>query len=295
MATIGITTKTMMVTPAQASSWLASSNIDNRVVKPGTVQRYADRIRAGEWVVVDQLISFDINGRLLNGQHRLMAVVKTGISIEALVGFGFPEGAYKYLDQGHNRTKADIHKVTRNVSGFVSAMAKIIDHAKGTSFTEFENIRNYRLGIWRGAEITAEDFLGSLTKSNAKVITSGASLACLVYWVDHRDNEEYLTNLFNETVLGWHSLERQRTVSPRVLSLFQSIKDRKVGTWNSAEVVRKFLSFYDPAKRDSKRISEATPSEVEKVRAWAKKVMASEHPSLGHHDKPLCSAGAGAI
>lgn len=292
MVTKEITTKTMMVTPALAASWLASSNIDNRVVKPGTVARYADRIRAGEWVIVDQLISFDLNGRLLNGQHRLMAVVKTNISIEALVGFGFPEEAYKYLDQGHNRTKADIHKVARNVSAFVSALAKIIDHTKGTSFTEFENIKNYRLKIWRGEVITAEDFLMSLTKSNAKVITSGASLACLVYWVDQRDNQEYLTNLFNETVLGWHSLERQRTVSPRVLSLFQSIKDRKVGTWNSAEVVRKFLSFYDPSKRDFKRISESTPIEVEKVRAWAKKVMVLEHSSSEHADKTLCRAGA---
>lgn len=85
----GITTKVMTITPELAKSWLSSSNIENREVKLKTVEKYAGRIMAGEWIVVDQLISFDVNGRLQNGQHRLMAVVKTGRSIEALVGFGF--------------------------------------------------------------------------------------------------------------------------------------------------------------------------------------------------------------
>lgn len=279
MISKGITTKVMTITPELAKSWLSSSNIENREVKLKTVDKYAGRIMAGEWIVVDQLISFDVNGRLQNGQHRLMAVVKTGRSIEALVGFGFAEETYKYLDQGHNRTKGDIHKATKKMVAFISAVAKTIDSHKLTTFTEFENVRSYIVGANFSEGLTAEDLLGSLTRTNAKVVTSGGALACFVYWCDITGEFEYLTNLFNEAVLGWKSLERQRTVSPRTLSLFQSIRDRKVGTWNSAEVVRKFFSFYNPDKRDSKRIPEATTNEIEGLKSWAKKVLAGEDPT----------------
>lgn len=283
----GITTKVMTITPELAKSWLSSSNIENREVKLGTVEKYAGRIMAGEWIIVDQLISFDVNGRLQNGQHRLMAVVKTGKSIEALVGFGFAEETYKYLDQGHNRTKGDIHRATKKMVAFVSATAKTIENSKLTTYTEFENVRNYRVGTHFGDGITSEDLLGSLAQTNAKVLTSGGALTCFVYWCDITGNFEYLTNLYNEAVLGWKSLERQRTVSPRTLSLFQSIRDRKVGTWNSAEVVRKFFSFYNPDKRDSKRIPEASTSEIEGLRSWAKNVLAGEYSSLEPSDLSL--------
>lgn len=286
MSATTITTKVMTITPDLARSWLSSSNIENREVKQKTVEKYAGRIMAGEWIIVDQLISFDVNGRLQNGQHRLMAVVKTGKNIEALVGFGFPEETYKYLDQGHNRTKGDIHKASKKMVAFVSATAKTVESGKITTFTEFENVRNYRVGKHFGDGITAEDLLNSLAQTNAKVLTSGGALTCFVYWCDITGNFEYLTNLYNESVLGWKSLERQRTVSPRTLSLFQSIRDRKVGTWNSAEVVRKFFSFYNPDKRDSKRIPEASTIEIEGLRSWAKKVLAGEYSSLEPYYSP---------
>lgn len=287
MAATSIITKVMTITPDLARSWLSSSNIENREVKQRTVEKYAGRIMAGEWIIVDQLISFDVNGRLQNGQHRLMAVVKTGKNIEALVGFGFPEETYKYLDQGHNRSKGDIHKASKKMVALVSATAKTIENNKLTNYTEFENVRNYLVGKHFGDGITTEDLLGSLAQTNAKVLTSGGALTCFVYWCDRTGNFEYLTNLYNEAVLGWKSLERQRTVSARTLSLFQSIRDRKVGTWNSAEVVRKFFSFYNPDKRDSKRIPEASPSEIEVLRSWAKNVLAGEYSFFDSSNSPL--------
>ena len=295
MTTTGITTKIMKITPMQASSWLASSNVDNRSVRPGIVNKYADRIRAGEWVVVDQLISFDLNGRLLNGQHRLMAVVKTGVSIDALVGFGFPEDTFKYLDQGQGRSKGDIHKANKRLVSVVSAISKAVDRDKTTTFTEFENVRNYLVGTLHGDGVKVEDLLSMVTKTNAKIVTSGGGLMCLVFWCDKTNQSEYLINLFNEAALAMTSLEKQRTVPARTLSLFQAIIDRKIASWNGAEVVRKLLSFANPDKRDLKRIPEANHNEMEELKSWAKKIMAGEESIWERSSKPLRKAGAGAI
>ena len=67
---------------------LLSNNPENRPIEEGRVCEYADKMRRGEWKEKmhggSPLIVMK-EGELINGQHRLMAVVKYGKSVRMQV------------------------------------------------------------------------------------------------------------------------------------------------------------------------------------------------------------------
>lgn len=85
------------ITPATAELYL-SMNGRNRKILAAHVEAIARDIRAGNWMMNAQPICFSRDGRLLNGQHRLSAVLKAGESIEVPVMRGLPEEAFATYD-----------------------------------------------------------------------------------------------------------------------------------------------------------------------------------------------------
>jgi hypothetical protein len=95
------------ITPAVARKML-QANTDNRPLTEAFVQRYASDIQAGQWVNDGSPIRFSCSGRLLDGQHRLMAVVASGGQIDAVVIRGLDDDAFETMDTGKPRTAADV-------------------------------------------------------------------------------------------------------------------------------------------------------------------------------------------
>lgn len=56
-----------------------------RPVSQKTVAQYAADMKAGNWGVTGQGISFDEESNLLDGQHRLHAIIKAGVSIQMII------------------------------------------------------------------------------------------------------------------------------------------------------------------------------------------------------------------
>jgi hypothetical protein len=75
------------ITPEQALSWL-QANTFNRTISPSVVKKYASDMASGNWTLNHQGIAFDDDGVLVDGQHRLMAMVESGQAIKTLVSFG---------------------------------------------------------------------------------------------------------------------------------------------------------------------------------------------------------------
>jgi hypothetical protein len=94
------------VTPAKARTWL-ETNVDNRKIAPTVVSRYALDIIMGHWDL-SQPIYFDLNDNLIDGQHRLLAVVEADKPVEMFVGRGFDPKVKVVLDTGRRRTFADL-------------------------------------------------------------------------------------------------------------------------------------------------------------------------------------------
>ena len=62
---------------------------------------------SGKWLFDGQPIRFDSDGFLLDGQHRLNAIVKSGTSQKFLIIKGLQNETFKVMDTGKNRNGSD--------------------------------------------------------------------------------------------------------------------------------------------------------------------------------------------
>ena len=96
----------VVVTPELASKWLAR-NKKNRRVYQGRVALYASQMASGEWHLTHQGIAFDELGNLVDGQHRLLAVIESGVPIRFWVFNGVSRDAMIAIDMGKTRSAVD--------------------------------------------------------------------------------------------------------------------------------------------------------------------------------------------
>lgn len=95
------------ITPEIAADFL-SRNVRNRKLMQATVNSYAEQMRRGEWQLTPQGISFNEYNELLDGQHRLNAVIESNINVDMFVFYNVPDIAFKVLDTGNKRQAAQV-------------------------------------------------------------------------------------------------------------------------------------------------------------------------------------------
>lgn len=94
------------ITPAIATEWLKSNTSNRRISEP-VVEAYAADMRAGAWKLTHQGIAFDTAGKLLDGQHRLHAIIKAGFPVTLAVTRGLSPSAQEVVDAQKPRSIAD--------------------------------------------------------------------------------------------------------------------------------------------------------------------------------------------
>lgn len=122
-----ISTDMVLITKSMAEEWLDKFNTNNRKIKPQIVNKYADQMSRGQWVVNGDTICFDITGKLIDGQHRLLAVVKSEVPLRTTVVSNLPLDAFATIDDGAMRTAGDvIQRAGIKNSNAIAAIAKIL-------------------------------------------------------------------------------------------------------------------------------------------------------------------------
>lgn len=116
-----------LITPEKAAEMLKSMIKNQRFHSQSLSNNYATEMAAGRWR--DSYISIDISGDLIDGQHRLFAVIKSKTPIEFLVIRGVRTEMAEVLDIGHARCAADIacikgHEWVRKIH--ISTMAQML-------------------------------------------------------------------------------------------------------------------------------------------------------------------------
>lgn len=111
------------VTPELAETWL-KRNFNNRPVSQDTVRAYAREMKRGRWLPVHQGIAFDIEDSLVDGQHRLLAIVLSRCTVRLMVTFGLPSKVdgtrmvgMDVVDRGKTRSVADQLKIQHGLTG----------------------------------------------------------------------------------------------------------------------------------------------------------------------------------
>lgn len=101
----------ILLTPSLAKDMLDHNYEHNRKVRNSVVAKYASDIKEGRWnsevsrfqdpIIVSKA------GRLLNGQHRCMAVIEANTPIYIYIERDVDEDIFRYLDDGEKRGASD--------------------------------------------------------------------------------------------------------------------------------------------------------------------------------------------
>lgn len=90
------------VTPDMATAWLAF-NDQNRRPSKAKIKRFAAAMAAGKWVENGETIKFSKDGRMLDGQSRLQAIILAKTAVVLEIRGDLPERAQQSMDTGEPR------------------------------------------------------------------------------------------------------------------------------------------------------------------------------------------------
>lgn len=129
-----------LITPEIAKEYLKFNTV-NRPLNKTTVDYYADQMRRGQWMLNGETICFSDGGVLINGQHRLNAIIKADTPIQMLVVRGVQSESFITFDNGKNRTMADILSLADipNANNVASVLKRYIMLSRGISVIKSEN------------------------------------------------------------------------------------------------------------------------------------------------------------
>lgn len=105
------------ITPEDAKV-LLQTNVNNRNLSRRRVEMYANDIRRGMWKLTGDSIKLAKNPktgevRLIDGQHRLHAIVAAGVPVQTVVATGLQEDAFSVIDRGKTRSYNDVLNMSK--------------------------------------------------------------------------------------------------------------------------------------------------------------------------------------
>lgn len=149
---------------------LLEMNTNNRVVRKSVVDCYKQDIADGRWYLTNQGIGVDINGVLIDGQHRLIAMKECGYPpVSLLIVSGLAAEAQQAVDQHAKRSVRDIWKLVldHNVRGQAPAICSVI----------YKNLTG-----WQGGRISPQRLKDVLDEYNEQIQLVFESVASLKTW-----------------------------------------------------------------------------------------------------------------
>lgn len=161
----GATVGYIVIDRAMATA-LLEANTRNRNVSDRQVQQYGRALETPNgWAFTGDAIRLGPDGLVLDGQHRLLAIERTGVSMACLIVTNLNEEVRRYIDSGRKRSSAD--EVT--MEGL----------ANGTLLTSISRLM-MSWEYWRtrkGSLVLGNGEVTSYTLNNVGLITEGAKAA----------------------------------------------------------------------------------------------------------------------
>jgi hypothetical protein len=160
-----ITSKTEKITPQMCEQWLAT-NKSNRRINRRIIEDYKRDIIAQKWEINGETIGIDWNGDLVNGQHRCIAGLESGIDFYSIVVRGLNPDVIHTIDTGKKRSFADRLYMTgvpnsTAVAATLKTLANLaFSQSKIKSLTHSEMAKLLKLhpGIIESAALTVKIF-----------------------------------------------------------------------------------------------------------------------------------------
>lgn len=193
------------VTPEIAQHWLGF-NISNRDITQAKIKQYRSDMERGEWRDQGEAIRFAY-GKLLDGQHRLIALTLADATVPMLVVHGLDPEVQANMDTGRPRTAKDVLTIESMGSWegavFGTAVHTIINYQRGLSVYSTQKalnreVRNFYLENRARIE-SAVQFCKSLPRKHP--LMPHARIMAL-YYILSRLDEDRASKFFRAVFAG---------------------------------------------------------------------------------------------
>lgn len=119
---------TMVKITPQLAEEMLKGNEGNRPISRGHVDGLARDMIAGRWRFDGSTLKVSPSGRLLDGQHRLLAVVQSKRTIEFLVVYNVADDAMENIDRNRVRSIGDLLRINLGIqyATWIAAIVRTI-------------------------------------------------------------------------------------------------------------------------------------------------------------------------
>lgn len=179
------------MTPEWASRILAKQNTKNRHMRPGRVQKYSHAIKSGEWKLTQQGIAIGSDGVLLDGQHRLAAIVEAGVPVQIAMATDCDPSIFTVIDTGAGRTASD----ALYLAGAVHTVAA------SAGLKAYMMCKRHPDKVWTGV---------ALIPTHAEIVDA---------YNDRQEDIDWASALGNNSYAGYRHLNRAAVTALSLLAL----------------------------------------------------------------------------
>lgn len=191
------------ITPELAKQMLAA-NTANRPLTESNVLALAKEMKAGRWKVNGDMIRFSNEHVVIDGQHRLHAVVKSGVTIESWVMYDLPSEVFNTIDVGKRRSAGDTLSCRGHINAFrlAAALAMIDKYMTGRADKSVQYSNTEIEGLLEKYPDVSNYMLH---KKNGKFLLTPSVFDCCYYLFSKKDPE--MANVFVERIFKGIGLE----------------------------------------------------------------------------------------
>lgn len=140
---------TCLITPNLASE-LLKYNVSNRPLSLGRWKRYAELMAKGQWGHCYDPIIISSEQQLINGQHRLTALVDAAVVLPFICVTQAPPRSFETTDRGKQRSPSDLLRENRNVTAAARCLVSLM-HGVNKATPSVEDlapvVEQYRAGL----------------------------------------------------------------------------------------------------------------------------------------------------
>lgn len=201
------------ITPELAETYLGK-NTDNRNVRKSQVAKLARDIKSGNYLVTGDSIRFDWNGVLVDGQHRLLAIIAAGQPVTTLVIRDLNPRVRDVIDAGAKRSAADalgFNDVSAYATTIAAAIRLIIGVNRGvvvTTASRVPDLTNSEIVDWYVADGGQIEEYAKLSRSWYRKLHCRPGVLVgavhLLASVDAEQSMRFFGDMINHTLDGPH-------------------------------------------------------------------------------------------
>lgn len=242
-----------VITPDEAKEILSSKNEVNRRLEKKRVDRYANDLSNGRWETENPqgtMIIFSENGNLIDGQHRLSAICKSGISALWTVAIIPDKANASIIDRCGNRNIGNILQIACNIEPrysnrvITSAIRNHISARNGytrlrdtTDLEIAEYYISHKGGIEKAADIIFNCSNNSVCRKNSLF---HAVYAALMMGIE----EENLLSFCEIVASGFSSSEKDYPAIACRNALFKSDTRNIDRAWETSGMCEEYIRRY---------------------------------------------------